>query len=65
MAFAAVTCAVDLPDDEIGKNRSGSENRQAAEERQCPSGGSSRVDPPLMLDIGSASATREPPTSSR
>jgi hypothetical protein len=34
MAFAAAACARDGPDDEIGKNRSGSADRQAANERQ-------------------------------
>ena len=40
IASASATCAVDGPDDEIGKNRSGSADRQAAEERQCWSTGS-------------------------
>jgi hypothetical protein len=34
MAFASAACSMDWPDDEIGKNRSGSADRQAAKERQ-------------------------------
>ena len=33
--FASATCLKDRPDDETGKNRSGSQDRQAAADRQC------------------------------
>jgi hypothetical protein len=55
---------VDGPDDEIGKNRSGSADRQAAEERQCWSTGSV-MNRRLVRDMVSASARRKPSTSSR
>jgi hypothetical protein len=39
IAFASATWARDRPDDEIGKNRSGSADQQAASKRQCRSAG--------------------------
>jgi len=52
------TCDPDGPDDEIGKNRSGSANWQAAKERQCSSGTSGPITRWLVRDMASASAPR-------
>jgi hypothetical protein len=56
MPFACVIWASDGPDDEIGKNRSGSADRQAAKVRKC----SWRIGCPanrrLVRDLGAASA---------
>ena len=65
IAFARATCDPDGPDDEIGKNRSGSANWQAAKERQCSPGTSSPITRWLVRDIASASAPRSLSTSSR
>jgi hypothetical protein len=45
MAFAIVNSATDSPDDETGKNNSGSADRQAASELQCA--GSSELRAPM------------------
>ena len=47
---------MDWPDDEIGKNRSGSADRQAASERHWSSGTSRSADWRRACDMGSASA---------
>jgi hypothetical protein len=49
---------MDWPDDEIGKNRSGSADWQAARERHWSSGTSSPMNRRLVCDMGSASADR-------
>ena len=49
---------MDRPDDEIGKNRSGSVDRQAAMERHWSSGTSRSADWRRVCDMGSASADR-------
>ena len=59
MAFASATCAPDPPDDEIGKNRSGSADWQAARERHWSSGTSSAMNRRLVWGMGSASADRQ------
>lgn len=62
MAFASATWAAGGPDDEIGKNRSGSADRQAAKERQFRSadGATNRR---LVRDMVPASAHRARSTS--
>jgi hypothetical protein len=56
MAFASATWARDAPDDEIGKNRSGSADRQAAKERQFSCRTSDPIGRRLVRDMVSALA---------
>jgi len=52
MAFAAAICARPGPDDEIGKNNSGSANRQAAVRRQSAISINMAISPFLALESG-------------
>jgi hypothetical protein len=58
MSFASAACSMDWPDDEIGKNRSGSADRQAAKERQSSWRTSCATDRRLVRDMDLASAHR-------
>jgi hypothetical protein len=51
IAFASSTWAVDRPVEEMGKNKSGSADPQAASERQFSPGTSSRVSWRLVDDM--------------
>jgi hypothetical protein len=58
IAFASTTWAADRPDNEIGKNRSRSADRQAASERPVLPATSSPVNQRPVRDMATVSAYR-------